>query len=130
MSLIVNLFMSAPDSTSFDDRRVLSALVLLAIVCMTYLIPSFIGFGRKHPNAPAICVLNVLLGWTVLGWIAALVWAATSAGPTATVIVNASELITPRPDVPRPAAGSFCQQCGERRQAGAEFCIGCGRRFL
>jgi Superinfection immunity protein len=33
---------------------------------------------RHHRNAAAIFLINLLLGWTVLGWIAALVWSVTA----------------------------------------------------
>lgn len=46
------------------------AIPLIAI----YFIPSICAIGRK--NQYAIFVLNLFLGWTVLGWIIALVWAA------------------------------------------------------
>jgi hypothetical protein len=32
---------------------------------------------RGHQNTGMIFLTNLLLGWTVLGWIGALVWAAT-----------------------------------------------------
>ncbi len=43
-----------------------------------YLVPTFVADGRQHRRLLAIAVLNVLLGWTLLGWAAALVWACTS----------------------------------------------------
>jgi len=43
-----------------------------------YFLPSIIAFKRGHPNAGAILVLNIFLGWTGLGWIGALVWAFTA----------------------------------------------------
>lgn len=33
--------------------------------------------GRRHHNRQAILVLNLLLGWTILGWVGALTWAIT-----------------------------------------------------
>jgi len=48
------------------------ALLGLAV----YFAPTFIAWGRK--NFARIALLNVLLGWTVIGWIAALVWALRS----------------------------------------------------
>jgi hypothetical protein len=39
-----------------------------------YLAPTFVAFGRGHKQRLAITLLNTLGGWTVLGWIAALVW--------------------------------------------------------
>jgi len=53
-------------------------IVFLVIFVPPYLIPSIIGFSRKHQNAAAIFALNLLLGWTFLGWVAALVWSVTA----------------------------------------------------
>ncbi|AXF22212.1 hypothetical protein CUJ89_06855 [Burkholderia pyrrocinia] len=50
------------------------AVVILAL----YFIPSLIAFKRRHHNRVAITGLNVLLGWSVLGWIAAFVWSLTA----------------------------------------------------
>ena len=33
---------------------------------------------RKHNNIVAILVLNLVLGWTFLGWLAALLWSLNS----------------------------------------------------
>jgi Superinfection immunity protein len=38
-----------------------------------YLTPSFLGLNKR--NAAMIAVLNLYLGWTVIGWLAAFVWA-------------------------------------------------------
>ena len=43
-----------------------------------YFLPSIIVQMRRHHQGTAIFVLNLLLGWTVLGWIAALVWSLTA----------------------------------------------------
>ena len=50
----------------------LSALVI-------YFVPSLAARGKRH--ARAIFLLNLLLGWTVLGWVAALVWAVYQSPP-------------------------------------------------
>jgi hypothetical protein len=43
-----------------------------------YFLPTIIAFARNHHNAWAIFALNFLLAWTVIGWIAALVWSLTA----------------------------------------------------
>lgn len=48
------------------------AFVLMAAI---YLIPTWIAMGRDTKKKAGIISLNVFLGWTGLGWIAALVWA-------------------------------------------------------
>ena len=55
----------------------LGLLVLGIVALALYFIPSIIAYSREHHNRLAILVLNTFLGWTFLGWVAALVWAAT-----------------------------------------------------
>ena len=54
------------------------ALGLLAILLVLYCLPTIIAFKKKRRNRAAICVLNLLLGGTLLGWVVALVWALTT----------------------------------------------------
>ena len=51
------------------------------IILFLYFLPSLIAANRKHLNAMAIFVLNLFLGWTLLGWVGALVWACTAQQP-------------------------------------------------
>ena len=44
-------------------------------VIMLYFLPAMVASARLHPNAAAIMALNLLLGWTFVGWALALVWA-------------------------------------------------------
>ena len=52
-------------------------LILAIIGIAIYFIPAIIAVLKGHRNALAIAVLNLLLGWTFLGWVIALVWAFT-----------------------------------------------------
>lgn len=57
-----------------------SLATFLSIIIVTlsfYLLPTIIASSRKHQNTAAIAALNILLGCTFLGWVAALVWALT-----------------------------------------------------
>ena len=52
----------------------------LAVAClsvMVYCLPAITAWYRSHHNTAAILALNLLLGWTVIGWIGALIWALT-----------------------------------------------------
>jgi hypothetical protein len=40
-----------------------------------YFLPSMLAYRKR--NVRAIVALNFLLGWTVIGWIVAFVWALT-----------------------------------------------------
>jgi hypothetical protein len=39
-----------------------------------YFLPSIIAFVRSKRDAVSILVLNIFLGWTLIGWVVALVW--------------------------------------------------------
>ena len=49
------------------------AVVVLAFAL--YFLPFFVAVDRKHRNVTAIGALTLLLGWTFIGWVVALVWA-------------------------------------------------------
>jgi hypothetical protein len=40
-----------------------------------YFLPSIVAFARSKRDAAAIVLLNFFLGWTLIGWVVALVWA-------------------------------------------------------
>ncbi|WP_168791960.1 superinfection immunity protein [Paraburkholderia aromaticivorans] len=42
---------------------------------MLYLAPAMIADARERKDAFAVTMVNILLGWTVIGWFAALIWA-------------------------------------------------------
>lgn len=54
------------------------AVIISITIIFLYMLPSLVASGRSHANASAIVVLNLFLGWTVLGWIGALVWSMTN----------------------------------------------------
>jgi len=53
-------------------------LASLAFALFVYFLPAVIACSRRHPNALPIVVLDLLLGWTFVGWVIALVWALTA----------------------------------------------------
>ena len=50
-------------------------IVLLIGLVALYFLPSFVAAGRDGAGGPI--VLNLFLGWTLLGWVVALAWAAS-----------------------------------------------------
>lgn len=112
---------------------------LVIIFGTLYLIPSMVAAMRGHRNGLAIGVLNILLGWTVLGWILALVWASTgnieSAAPPTKPLVKCpecAELI--QPDAKRcrychcvvAEAPRRCGDCGRTVAPADKHCPVCG----
>ena len=54
----------------------------LGLLTLIYFIPAIVALKRKHHNRTAIFALNFFAGWTLLGWIVALVWSLTSPPPS------------------------------------------------
>jgi Protein of unknown function (DUF3302). len=50
-------------------------LLILAVSTVINLIPGYVAYRRKHRNTLAIFVTSLVLGWTVIGWAVALIWA-------------------------------------------------------
>jgi ABC-type transport system involved in cytochrome c biogenesis permease component len=45
------------------------------VLVVLYAVPSVIARWRHHRNTASIIVLNLALGWTVIGWVGAMIWA-------------------------------------------------------
>ncbi|MFZ0275455.1 MAG: superinfection immunity protein [Candidatus Sulfotelmatobacter sp.] len=50
-------------------------LPILGSVFVMYFLPSILAFARNKRDTTAIVLLNFFLGWTMIGWVVALVWA-------------------------------------------------------
>lgn len=40
-----------------------------------YFIPTFVAMRRHHRNTVVIASVNIVLGWTIIGWAISLAWA-------------------------------------------------------
>jgi hypothetical protein len=84
----------------------------LAFLILLYFLPAIIG--RDKHDAAGIFLLNLFLGWTVIGWVIALIWAC---------------MASPYPGVhmvPVAVTGRYCCRCGSAALVGAHFCTACG----
>ncbi|ATS92498.1 putative membrane immunity protein [Escherichia phage St11Ph5] len=63
----------------------LAAILVMLFVLAVYLIPTIIAFARGHASKWGIGVLNIVLGWSLVFWVVALIWALSNKGTT---IVN------------------------------------------
>jgi hypothetical protein len=70
-----------------ENKTLTMGLFLILFGALFYFLPSIVGFSKD--NFVSIFVLNLLLGWTVIGWIVALVWGL--AKDSKPIIINNSE---------------------------------------
>jgi Superinfection immunity protein len=88
---------------------------LMILLAALYFLPAIVGHAKR--DFTGILLVNLFLGWTVIGWIAALIWALCAAPQYAPVLVAAGG-----PGV------RFCSRCGAQAPVGAHFCWACGER--
>jgi hypothetical protein len=72
-------------SKDVSASSIIAGLILLVISLGIYFLPTIWAKERRHHNAAAIFVVNLLFGWTLIGWAAALVWALTRPAHVTTV---------------------------------------------
>ena len=56
---------------------------LLVVLCLAfgtlgYLLPASVAVAKEHRSTLSIFFLNLFLGWTILGWVAAMYWVSRS----------------------------------------------------
>lgn len=56
----------------------MGTLLLVLVILFLYFIPTLVAYSRKKGNRVAILALNFFLGWSLIGWVIALVWAYTN----------------------------------------------------
>ena len=56
-----------------DDSIPFITIMFLVSLIAVYFLPSLIGINKR--NKLSLFVLNLFLGWTLVGWVVALVWA-------------------------------------------------------
>ena len=55
------------------------SVFMILLIAWIYFVPALVARRRRHHNRVAIFALNLLAGWTAVGWIIVLVWALTQA---------------------------------------------------
>ncbi len=50
-------------------------------VVFAYFLPTVVAVLRRHTHAAGVFILNLLLGWTVIGWLIAQIWSFTNDPP-------------------------------------------------
>jgi hypothetical protein len=52
----------------------MQTLIILIVILAIYLVPTIIAFSREHSNATGVMLVNIFLGWSLIGWFGALIW--------------------------------------------------------
>lgn len=60
------------------DASSYMGVATLVTAALFYFPPTIVAWVRRHPNRLSIFLLNLLLGWTLIGWVVALIWSASA----------------------------------------------------
>ncbi|MCW4469714.1 superinfection immunity protein [Flavobacterium sp. MFBS3-15] len=66
----------------------MTELILIFIILLLYFLPAYIASNRRAVDRTLIFVLNLLVGWTFIGWIAMLIWACVGRTEGEPVVLN------------------------------------------
>jgi hypothetical protein len=66
-------------NNSMLTNPVLTVIVGLLAIAVLFL-PAIVANQKKHKQYNSILLINILFGWTIIGWLIALIWA-ISASP-------------------------------------------------
>lgn len=103
-------------------------VVLLVAGLLLYFVPCWVAITRRHRSQLAIGILTLFLGWTILGWIAALVWSCTSnIEPDAPQRVPVKLVPCPYCAEPIHPAARRCKHCQADIGTPPRRCADCGR---
>jgi Na+/H+-dicarboxylate symporter len=93
----------------------MESLIYVVAIAVLYFIPYGLAKSRKHSSTTGIGLLNLFLGWSVIGWLVALIWAASG---------------QPGETGPTPATHVKCPDCAELVLHQAKVCKHCGCKLI
>ncbi|MGD0106172.1 MAG: superinfection immunity protein [Rhodopila sp.] len=70
---------SGATATGVGGGAILASVVIGWFLLFLYFLPAIIGSRRQISSSGALFFVNLFLGWTVLGWLFCILWAATAA---------------------------------------------------
>ena len=71
MAIILGILAIAISIITFNIGTGISTALLITI----YMFPGYFAQSRGHRNSDSIATFNLFLGWTLIGWVCALIWA-------------------------------------------------------
>ena len=80
LSLVAAAAPALAKGENYDTAMGFALALCFFLSFLFYIIPALIAWDRQHPDVRWIWALTLLLGWTGIGWLLALIWALRTMG--------------------------------------------------
>lgn len=59
----------------YEDSLIINIFIIILIFCYTliYFLPTMIGYWKDKYNKNSILIINLLTGWSIIGWIVSVI---------------------------------------------------------
>lgn len=92
LAVVILLIFIAVLATLSGEPGVYFVTLTPFLLIVGYFLPSFIAGMRKKKNTNSVFILNLFLGWTLVGWVIALVWAVSKDNEPTTVPLQTGDV--------------------------------------
>lgn len=128
--LLLTLFCYAmgtiPSSEANAIAKLFGPLFFVAAPAL-YFLPTIEAKIRSHNNLGSLAALNFFLGWTIIGWVSALVWALAKPARAEMASTTPGSEPLRHNDAAIRTQERDCPHCAEVIKAAAKVCKHCGR---
>lgn len=52
----------------------MTEMIVITLLTLVYFIPALIAGQRQHRNGAPLFIINLVAGWTLIGWVCCLAW--------------------------------------------------------
>ncbi|MDB5523588.1 MAG: superinfection immunity protein [Rhizobium sp.] len=89
----IPLSVHAQSIANLPDEQRKSIITVVVVGLAIFLLPSWISLSRDHHNKGPIILVNLFLGFTVVGWLVALIWSVSAVKKNETVVIHSPAMV-------------------------------------